>query len=133
LEERREEARKLGPDGHPLRAFFFNDAFTECKGETPHFKSLTAKSKSMDKISNRIVGIEVVCGTIDAIFLYHLDQFVSGGSNTLIEVQRQAMSDLAELLKSQRHPFPRTVNYQFDNCGENKVSFHYFFQSFTID
>jgi hypothetical protein len=97
----------------------------------PQYKYTTAKNKSMDKISNRIFGVEVTCGSIDTIFLYHCDQFVFGGANTLIEIQRQAMSDLAELLAKYGHPFPRIVNYQFDNCGENKVS-HYYYMRLTL-
>ena len=121
LDSRRELAKEMGSDGHPLRAFFFNDAFTEMKGQMPHFKDINAKTKGMPKFANRIFGVEVTCGIINTVFLYHIDQFLAGGANLLIEVQRQAMSDLGTLLKSQGHPFPMTVNYQFDNCSENKV------------
>jgi len=122
LDERRIKAKEVDSNGHPQRAFFFNDAFTEAKGEIPHFLLNTSRNKSMDKISNRVFGVEVTCGSIDTIFLYHCDQFIFGGANTLIEIQRQAMADLGHLLAQDGHPFPRIVNYQFDNCSENKVS-----------
>jgi len=133
LEARRKKAKDLGPDGHPIRAFFFNDAFTEMKGETPRWKEQSARTKGMQKISNRIFGIEVTCGPIDKVFLYHTDQFIAGGANTLIEVQRQAMADLAMLLKELGHPFPRVVNYQFDNCGENKNRFMFAYCSKLVE
>jgi hypothetical protein len=103
------------------------------KGDTPRWKNQSARTKGMDKITNRIFGIEVVCGTIETIFLYHVDQFIPGGANTLIEVQRQAMADLGKLLKEQGHPFPRIINYQFDNCGENKNRFMFAYCSKLVE
>jgi hypothetical protein len=48
---------------------------------------------------------------------------VSGGANIMIEVQRQALIDLAIMLKKQNQKMPKEFIFQFDNCGENKVNF----------
>ncbi len=40
-------------------------------------------------IENRVMGVEVISGTLDTTFLYHSDQLVAGGANYLIEVTRQ--------------------------------------------
>jgi hypothetical protein len=133
LEKRREQAKTdLDEKGHPRRAFFFNDAFTELKGDSPRFKSVTAKTKGMAKNTNRIFGVEVVCGDIVETFLYYADQFIAGGANILIEVQRQAMSDLANLLAKDGHPMPTILNFQFDNGSENKVILNILYLYFTV-
>ena len=41
---------------------------------------------------------QVICGPIDEWFVYTTDNLVEGGANALIEVVRQTMADLAEIL-----------------------------------
>jgi hypothetical protein len=71
-------------------------------------------------ITNRVVGVEVVCGPIDKIFLYHTDNLVAGGANTMIQIIRQAISDLTNELHKIGLEKPMQLALQFDNCGENK-------------
>ena len=123
------EAQKMksmndyGPDGQPTQFLLFSDAITATRGETPYMGKEN-RSKEDDKapiIENRTVGVEVYCGPIRTTFLYHLDEFPSGGANTMIEIQRQALNDLAGLLKEKGLLLPKKGHFQFDNCGENKV------------
>ena len=46
------------------------------------------------------------------------------GANIMIEVQRQALKDLAELLQEHGMVIPKKAYFQFDNSGENKVNIH---------
>ena len=70
---------------------------------------------------SRVIGVEVYCGPINTVFLYTTDNMVSGGSNIMIEIQRQALIDLSRLLKDEGMNMPKEMILQFDNCGENKV------------
>lgn len=56
---------------------------------TPKFK---ANSKNTTVIETRVIGVEVICGTIETTFLYLLDATVNGGANIMIEVQRQGVT-----------------------------------------
>ena len=49
---------------------------------------------SREKVENQIIGVYVVRGTIEAVFLYVTNQLVGHGANTMIEVVRQALLDL---------------------------------------
>jgi len=80
-------------------------------------------SKGTQTMESRVIGVEVFCGTIETTFLYFTDNMVSGGANIMIEVQRQALIDLAIMLKKQNQKMPKEFIFQFDNCGENKVNF----------
>lgn len=73
------------------------------------------------QIDSRVIGVEVICGSIETVFLYYTDNLVSGGANIMIEVIRQAQIDLARLLKKEGYNMPKEIAFQFDNCGENKV------------
>ena len=66
-------------------------------------------------------GVEVVCGPIQGVFLYYTDNFNSSGANIMIEVQRQALKDVADMLADLGKTLPRKLFLQFDNCNENKV------------
>jgi hypothetical protein len=77
----------------------------------------TAKSQ----IESRCIGVEVYCGPVQTVFIYVTDNMVSGGSNIMIEIQRQALIDLAAELKKYNKCMPKEFIFQFDNCGENKV------------
>ncbi len=83
------------------------------------YKSST--NKNCTKIANRTIGVEVVCGPVKGMFLYHAGDFVGGGANLIVEIQRLAMSDLADLLKKKGMKLPKHGMFQFDNCSENKV------------
>jgi hypothetical protein len=87
---------------------------------TPKFgkaRHSTAKAQ----IDSRCIGVEVYCGPVQTVFLYFTDNMISGGSNIMIEIQRQALIDLAAELKKRGKCMPKEFIFQFDNCGENKV------------
>jgi hypothetical protein len=44
-----------------------------------------------NQFGSRYVGVEVVCGAIVETFLYYTNDTVRGGSNIMIEVQRQGL------------------------------------------
>jgi hypothetical protein len=67
-----------------------------------------------------VIGAEVICGPINKVFLYHTDNLVGGGANTMVEVVRQVLYDLSLELHNIDLLMPRELSFQFDNCGENK-------------
>jgi hypothetical protein len=79
-----------------------------------------------------IAGI-VICGNIDSVFVYTVDQLTSGGANLMIEVIRQALSDLGKLLICKGQKLPRILYLQFDNCGENKNKYMMAFCSMLVE
>lgn len=58
--------------------------------ETPKHGQLR-QSKGQEKMENRIIAVEVICGDIDTVFLYYTNNLVSGGANIMIEILRQGM------------------------------------------
>jgi hypothetical protein len=125
-------------DGQPTSAFLLIDGMTEYKGRTPIIKygETERKSKEYDNgtaIGDRIIGVLAVCGPIEEYFLYHLDDFVPGGANTMVEVLRLALLDLAELLSTLHMSLPLTLFLQFDNCGENKNKEMFCYLSLLIE
>jgi hypothetical protein len=112
-------------NGRPTHGLIYSDGMTAMRGDTPRF-GRTRKSKGdcgAQHVGNRVIGVEVYCGPVDCVFLYHTDNIPSGGANIMIEIQRQAMIDLARILREEHSmEMPRHMMFQFDNCGENKVS-----------
>jgi len=84
-------------------------------------------------VENRIIAGIVVCGDIDTVFVYSVDQLTSGGANLIIEIIRQALSDLGELLKGSKKLLPKILYLQFDNCGENKNKFMMAYCSMLVE
>jgi len=97
--------------------FLFGDGFTQYTCRTPKFPK---DSKGDSHIETRIVGIEVVCGPIKTVLVYRTDQLVTGGANITIEITRQALIDVSNLLRQRSLLIPRVLKLQFDNCGDNK-------------
>jgi hypothetical protein len=59
---------------------------------------------------------------------------VASGANIMVEVQRQAMIDLARILMEEHEmSMPKAMAFQFDNCGENKVCLFFLVFVFVID
>jgi hypothetical protein len=53
--------------------------------------------------------------------LVNVDQLIPGGANLSIDIQRLAIQRLGEVLKERyNQEVPKTLYFQFDNCGENK-------------
>ena len=107
----------------PKKFLLFFDAITNKVGDTPKYGKQGFQS-SLDKnaktLENRTIGVYVVCGPVKGMFLYHTNDFIEVGANIMIEVQRQAMSDLARKLQNFGMKLPKHGMFQFDNCNENK-------------
>lgn len=104
----------------PLLCFSYagSDGMTKETTKTP--KEGSGSRRAGKFIEHRVIGVEVVCGPINGTFIYSTDNMVAGGANGMIEVIRQAKSDLADLLHAKGLKFPDKMAYQFDNCTENK-------------
>jgi hypothetical protein len=127
---------RLDLNGNPLKMLFFIDGMTQYTCRTPRFKDASAKGDM--EIESRIIGVEVYCGPIRTVFVYRTDAIVRGGGNIMVEIVRQSIIDLTELLRQSGLQRPKTLVLQFDNCGENKnkVMFQYLsllIESFRMD
>jgi hypothetical protein len=122
--------------------FYFKlDAMTQRTCQTPKVGSSSGRHSDSNAcktpFDNRIVGVEVCCGPIEGYFLYHNDNMMVTGSDFMLECTRQAMADLAQLLKDYKLPngdacpmiLPKRGALAFDNCpSENKVQVHFTFE-----
>jgi hypothetical protein len=99
----------------------FSDGMTSMSGNTPKVGKDHHSAPKASYMQSRVIGVEAYCGPISTVFLYITDNMVAGGSNIMIEIQRQALIDLSKLLKAQGLNMPKEMLFQFDNCGENKV------------
>jgi hypothetical protein len=105
----------------PTDAFIYSDAMTESIGDTPK-EGVERKSKQTKSIKNRLFCVEVICRPIDMMLYVSTDKTMAGGANLAIEIQRLALEYLAKELEKQGLRMPRRLHFQFDNCGENKVT-----------
>jgi hypothetical protein len=72
---------------------------------------------------SRIIGVRVVCGPVDSLFVYYTDNFIGSGANIMCEVLRRGMRDLAKRLRDQYNfSLPKDGFFQSDNGLEFKVS-----------
>ena len=132
------KAREVDARGQPKQAFMLFDGLSIFKGVTPKWsrgvyggKSHTEKEEP--KVENRVIAGIVICGHIDSVFVYTVDQLTSGGANLMIEVIRQALSDLGKLLIRKGKKLSRILYLQFDNCGENKNKYMMSFCSMLVE
>lgn len=72
-------------------------------------------------ITNRLFGVQIICGPIKFMMYISVDNMISGGANLAIEIQRKAIEKLSEELEKRTMLMPPIMYWQFDNCGENKV------------
>ncbi len=95
-------------------------------GNTPKVGDYRS-SKISAQIANRLFGVQVICGPLNFMMYISVDNMISGGANLAIEIQRKAIEKLSEELQKKTMLMPPIMYWQFDNCGENKVSydFHY--------
>ena len=128
--------RTVNSQGQPVACLVEPDAMTarrtcfpkECKDGERH-------GKEQNFLTNRIMGVIVTCGpNINTKMLFHLDGFVGGGANLMVEVLRQLIVEVGKLLAKDGHHMPKTMYWQMDNCGENKNkgSFFIYFQILFI-
>jgi hypothetical protein len=122
LEQLKDRCRKLNSKtGMPVEAFFFTDAMTSSKGNTPK-EGVKRKGKEGKTVLNRVFGTQVICGPVEFMMYSSVDQLQMGGANLAIEIQRLAIEKLSFELEKHNLLTPRIMHFQFDNCGENKVS-----------
>ena len=129
-----EEAEARGnyiPDENRYKyGLILPDGYTIHNCETPR----TVGGKKGEKgctMENRIVGVIVICGPINEVFLYHTDNLVSGGANLMVEVVRQTLIDLNRKLRALGLSMPKNLIGFYDNCGENKVK-KYLFPAYVL-
>ena len=77
------------------------------------------------RMENRLIGARIVCGPIDEYIGITCSDLIPGGANVMIEVTRICIEILARKLGECATPYelPDEGGINFDNCGENKVSF----------
>jgi len=85
LEENLRYSQGFDLYGNTVAAFVYSDGMTVMAGNTPKKKG----DSSNPSITNRVIGVLVVCGPIKEYLIYNLDDFASGGANTMIEITRQ--------------------------------------------
>jgi hypothetical protein len=73
---------------HPL-TLLPTDGFTIHKCNLPKEGLKRHSQMSRKPIESRVVGVEIICGPIDEVFVYYTDNLVAGGANIMIEIQRQ--------------------------------------------
>ena len=108
-------------NGMPMDAFIYSDAMTESKGDTPK-EGVKRQSKQAKHIKNRLFAVEIICGDINMMIYVSVDQTIAGGANLAVEIQRLGLEYLTKELEKRNQIMPRRLHFQFDNCGENKVS-----------
>jgi hypothetical protein len=119
MEQVIEDCKRTGRCGQPTSVFIDPDAMIDHKGNTPVIRAgdTGRSSKKTDSMynTNRVVGVQVVCGKMNKVFLYVLDEYVPKGANCLIEVVRQTLGDLNDYLAENGWYMPRTLYFQADN------------------
>lgn len=106
----------------PSSAIIFTDAMTSSRGNTPK-AGVERHSKPGKTILNRVFGTQIICGPVEFMMFSNVDQMQMGGANLAIEIQRLAMEKLSIELEKRHMLMPSIMNFQFDNCRENKVIF----------
>lgn len=79
LEANRLTAMENDARGQPKMALIFSDGMTIYMTNTPKLSKSNTK-ETVKTIESRIIGVEVICGDINTMFLYYTDDMVSGGS-----------------------------------------------------
>lgn len=123
--------------GQPTKFYFDIDGMTESKGFVPVDRAPGGRQSNQAKaeavLENRPIGVHVICGGIDTLFMFYTDQFVNKGANIMLEVMRQSMFELSRLLAEKGQRLPREHFWQFDNSGENKVPIIMFLYLYVVD
>ena len=138
VEERKHRARQVDLQTGEASCFYAGaDGFTEARTEVPQRGKSKGGTKGnvreIGKITNRCIGVEVICGSLETTFLYFLDDFTRGGANMMVEVMRRTISDLRDLLATKGMSLPRTAYLSFDNCGENKNRFKFAYYALLVE
>lgn len=107
-------------DGSPQRWYIGADGFTDAKTKVMKMSDTKGSNFPVDSITNRCMGVEVICGPIKGTILYFMDEFITKGSNLMVEIMKRAISKLRELLAAEGYELPMNGYCSFDNSAENK-------------
>jgi hypothetical protein len=91
LDKNKLRCKEVDGNGQPLFGMIYSDGMTTMSGNTPR-EGRKHHSVSGSFITSRVIGVEVYCGPIQTVFIYITDNFVSSGSDIMVEVQRQGYS-----------------------------------------
>jgi hypothetical protein len=91
LDKNKLRCKELNQFGQPICGMIFSDGMTTMSGNTPKVGIDHHSSPKSTYMQSRVIGVEVICGPIDTVFLYLTDNMVHSGSNIMIEVQRQGI------------------------------------------
>ena len=70
-------------------------------------------SKAGQVITNRLFGVQIICGPIKFMMYISVDNMISGGANLAIEIQRKAIEKLSkELEKMEAKSYDLTSQWQ---------------------
>ncbi len=93
LEEHKLEAHRdfLIGTQQPTTVCFLTDAMSNSRCNMPIVNGGNMRKSKADEtatMSDRVMAVEVHCGHITTMFLYHSHDFISHGANYMIEVMR---------------------------------------------
>ena len=113
--------------GEPCQFFVELDGMSLFKTLAP--KLMKERSHQIPKMENRLIGARIVCGPIDTYIAICTGDLIPGGANVMIEATRIAIETLAKKLAANDIPYalPDKGGFNYDNCGENKVSNKYLY------
>jgi len=119
----------------PQVAHLLCDAISSWRGNTPKVGGGQFRHSKSDQsfVENRVMAVEMVCGPINCVRLYHSNNLVSSGANYMITVLKQAIEDLARMCFERGFMLPPELILNFDNCGENKNQFMFAYASILIE
>ena len=112
-------------DDQPALAYIGIDGQTN--EATKAAKLQKGRKHNHPTMENRNMGVRMVCGPIDEYISICTSDLIPGGANVLIECTRVATEILAAKLAKLPKPLvlPKKIGYNYDNCGENKVTKYY--------
>ena len=73
-------------------------------------------------MENRIIGVEVVCGNIDTIFLYSVDNLICSGSNVMIEVSTLQLVSTKAVIITANHVLTFQIDYSTSSARFREVA-----------
>jgi hypothetical protein len=119
MEQIIETCRRTSRTGQPTALFMDPDACSDWKTRTPVIRTgdggRSSKKTDAKNVQNRVLGSQVVCGSLDKFFVYVLDDFIPKGASCLVEVVRQTLKDVNDYLASNGWVMPRTLYVSADN------------------
>jgi hypothetical protein len=109
--------------GEPTRWFVEADGMSMFKTLCPKLQK--ERTDPYPRMENRLIGCRIICGPIDEYIGVTCSDLIPGGANIMIEVTRICLETLSRRLAELDNPFelPDEGGLNYDNCGENKVSF----------